>query len=97
MPVGALSAALSGIQRAAAELEASSHNVARMLPQALSEAEAADPETAEGAQAEPESSQPVSIEREMVRQSLAAVQAKASMRVISVELDLIGSLVDIMA
>jgi hypothetical protein len=97
MPVGALSAALTGIQRAAAELEASSHNVARMLPQALREAEAADTETAEGAQAEPESSPPVSIEREMVRQSLAAVQAKASMRVISVELDLIGSIVDIMA
>ena len=97
MPVGALSAALTGIQRAAAELEASSHNVARMLPQALREAEAAEPETAGGVQAEHEPSPPVSLERELVRQSLASVQAKASMRVLDVELDLVGTLVDLMA
>jgi hypothetical protein len=97
MPVGALSAALTGIQRAAAELEASSHNVARILPQALRETGAAETETAEGAQAEHEPSPPVSLERELVRQSLASIQAKASMRVAETELDLLGTLVDLTA
>jgi hypothetical protein len=97
MPVGTLSAARTGIQRAAAELETSSRNVAQFLPQALRAAEQAEAGSAEGVQTGSESSAPPSLEREVVRQSLALVQGQASMRVAEVELELLGTLVDLMA
>jgi hypothetical protein len=104
MPVGTLSAARTGIQRAAAELETSSRNVARFLPQALRAAEQSEPDTAEGVQtgSEPapvgsEAAPVPSLEREIVRQSLALVQGQASIRTAEVELELLGTLVDLMA
>ncbi len=103
MSVGALSSFRSGVHAAGVELERSARRITRFLPEAL---EALDSETQSGAApgatnapapTDPAPEPELNLVREFVRQDLALLQATASMRVAEVELELLGSLVDLKA
>jgi flagellar basal body rod protein FlgG len=101
MAADALSIALSGISGAHKRVEAASHNVANLLTEdfrpvrVLQSSRASGGSTVEVEQAaEPE---PVSLAREFIESDLAAIQAKASARIVEVDLDMLGSLLDILA
>ncbi len=101
MPGTAATIALTGITSATKRIEAASHNVANLQTEEFhplvveQSARAAGGSVAETeVAAEPA---PVSLEREFIESELAAVQAKASARVVTTDLDLLGNLLDILA
>ncbi len=99
MSTGALSSALSGIKAAHQRVNVASHNLANLLTEDFHPLSTRQVTQVEGGvrvevdrATEP---QPVSIADELVGAGLAAIQAKASARVIEVELDVLGSLIDL--
>ena len=93
--------ALTGIASATKRIEAASHNVANLQTEEFhplrvrQSARAAGGSIAEvEVAAEPET---VSVAREFIDSDLAALQAKASARVVKTDLDLLGSLLNIFA
>jgi flagellar hook protein FlgE len=101
VPISAISAGLSGIASAEKRIGVASHNVANLLTEEFRPLEAEQHSRAGGGsyatveqEAEPRE---VDLAREFVGMDVAALQAKASMRVIETELDVLGSLLDIKA
>lgn len=99
MTISATSAGLSGLQAAGARLGASAHNVANWLTEDFHPERTVLSARAEGgvdAQRE-RSAEPAEVDlaAELVEQRLAAVQGRASLRVIETGLDLLGSVLDI--
>lgn len=99
MLAGTLSSALSGIASAHTRIGVASHNLANQLTEDFRPLRSHQFSRATGGSvaqveqvAEPE---PVSVAREFVESEIAAVQARSSARMIKVELDLIGGLLDI--
>jgi flagellar hook protein FlgE len=101
MPISAISAGLSGIASAEKRIGVASHNVANLLTEDFRPLAAEQHSRAEGGSSATvqKESEPreVDLARELVGMDTAAIQAKASMRVIETELDLLGSLLDIEA
>ncbi len=101
MPGATATIALTGITSATKRIEAASHNVANLQTEQFhpvrvkQSARAAGGSVAETeVAAEPA---PVSLEREFIESDSAAVQATASARVVKADLDLLGSLLDILS
>ena len=99
MLIDATSAALSGLRAAGARLGSSAHDVANLLTEDF------HPERAVQS-AEPTGGVSTRVERapapaevdlasELVDQDLAALQGRASLRVLDVQLGLLGSLLDL--
>ena len=96
------SVALSGIRAAIDRIQASSHNVANLSTEGFRPVKVTQVE--EGASggtrvrveqaAQPE---PVDVVDEIVSANVASIQARASMRVLETDLDLMGSLIDTLA
>jgi hypothetical protein len=102
MAVGALSSFRAGIHSAGVELERSSRRITRLLPEALERLDPQPQNAAGTANAQPPPASPnpepeLNLAREFVRQDLALLQARASIRVAETELDLLGSLIDLKA
>ena len=101
MAAGALSAALSGIKAAHQRVHAASHNVANLLTEDFHLVKTRQVLLAEGGvrieMDRAEEPEPVSIADELVGSSLTVIQAKASARVVDMDLDLLGSLLDLHA
>ena len=98
MPVGAVGNALSGISSAFARRNVVAHNVANLLTEEVRPLRAQQIERqGGGSRVEVERSETprqVDLARELVDGEVASVQAKASLRVLDTELDLVGSLLD---
>lgn len=99
MTISATSAGLSGLQAAGVRMSASAHNVANLQTEEFHPERVVQSERAEGGvsahierSAEPES---VDLARELVDQRMADLQARASLRVIDTELEMLGSVLDI--
>jgi flagellar basal body rod protein FlgC len=99
MKVDAASVALSGLRASGERLRASAHNVANLLTEDFrpervvqsAEAEGGVSTTVERAATPAE----VDLASELVDQQLAALQGKASLRVLDVHLDMLGSVLDL--
>jgi flagellar basal body rod protein FlgB len=98
MLVRAISNALSGIRSASRRQEVSAHNVANLLtddfqPQRTLQREAREGGSTAEVQrsATPES---VDVAEEFVQQSLAALQTRASLRVLGTSLELVDEILD---
>jgi flagellar hook protein FlgE len=96
--VTAISAGIAGIDAASRRIGVASHNIANLLTQDFRplratqlSSGAAGVEVAIEQAPQPE---PVSLEQELVGMMTASLQARASMRVIDTDLDLVGSLID---
>ncbi len=99
--IDGLSAALSGIHSAERRVAASAHNVANLQTEDLRPLRATQ-STAPGGGSQVHVHQeaearPVHLARELALQMLAGVQFQASLRVLEVEGDLRGRLVDLRA
>ncbi len=98
MPTSAIGSSLSGIQSAIARRNVSAHNVANLQTEDFRPLRARQSEVpAGGSRVEVEQSREpreVDLAAEFVDSSVASVQAKASLRVLDTELDLVGSLID---
>jgi phage-related minor tail protein len=98
MGVDAIGSSLSGVSSAFARRNATAHNVANLLTEDFRPLRARQFEVeAGGSRVEVErAAQPETLDlaREFVDSSLASVQAKASLRVLDTDLDLIGTLID---
>ena len=98
---GALSIALSGISSAHKRVEVASHNVANYLTEdfrPLRTHQSSEATGGSSVQVEQASQpEPVDLAKEFIESDLAAVQAKASARVVNTELDVLGSLLDLHA
>jgi len=101
LPGAPATIALTGIASATKRIEAASHNVANLQTEEFQpvrvrqSARAAGGSIAEAeVAARPE---PVSVAREFIESDLAAIQAKASARLVKADLELLGSLLDILA
>lgn len=98
MPIDAIGRSLSGIQSAFARQGVTAHNLANTLTEDFRPQRARQLESESGGSRvevdRAEQPREVDIARELVDTSLASVQAKASLRVIDTETDLIGSLID---
>ena len=99
MKADATSIALSGIAAGEKRLQGTSHNLANLLTEDFQPVRTVQEEVAEGGSratleraSEPES---VDIARELVEQTLAALQVKASTRALDTALDNLGTLLDI--
>jgi hypothetical protein len=94
MLIRALSSALSGLQSSSRRMQASSHNVANLLSDDFRPVRTQQSETREGgSQARTERAAdpaPVDIATEFVEHSLAALQFRASLRVLDDSLELLG-------
>lgn len=98
MAVDAIGSSLSGVRSAFARRNASAHNVANLLTEDFRplrtrqlEVEAGGSRVEVERAATPET---IDLARELVDSSVASVQAKASLRVLDTNLDLVGSLID---
>lgn len=93
--------ALSGMQSAQTRVAVSAHNVANLLTEGFHPQRAAQTSLASGGSRATVSTapvaEPVDLDREVVDQIVAKTQYAASARVLGVELDLKGSLLDILA
>jgi len=101
VPAETLSVALSGIESAQRRVQVASQNIANLNTKDFHPIRAQQSSVASGGSVleterspEPE---PVSVAGEYVGMDLAAVQAKASARVVATDLDLLGSLLDLHA
>ncbi|MEE9279225.1 MAG: hypothetical protein V3V67_03530 [Myxococcota bacterium] len=99
MKADATSIALSGIAAGERRLQGTSHNLANLLTEDFQPVRTVQEEVAEGGSdatleraSEPED---VDIARELVEQTLAALQVKASTRALDSALNNLGSLLDI--
>jgi flagellar hook protein FlgE len=101
MGVGALYSAISGITSSSRRIGVSAHNLANLGTEDFRPLESHQSSVAEGGSevrvTQAEEPRQVEIQDEFVEQIISSVQAKASMRTIETELELIGSLLDIMA
>ncbi len=98
MGVDAIGSSLSGVRSAFERRNASAHNVANLLTEEFRPLRARQSEVEAGGSrveieraARPET---VDLAKELVDSSLASVQAKASLRVLDTDLDLVGTLID---
>jgi flagellar hook protein FlgE len=93
--------ALSGMQSAQTRVAVSAHNVANLLTEGFHPQRAVQTSLASGGSratvATAAAPEPVDLEREIVGQIVAKTQYAASARVLGVELDLKGSLLDVLA
>lgn len=93
--------ALSGMRSAQTRVAVSAHNVANLLTEGFRPQRAVQTSLAAGGSqamvATSPAPEPVSLEREIVDQIVAKTQFKASARVLDVELEMRGSLLDILA
>ena len=101
MPSNAIGPALSGIHAAFERRAASAHNVANLQTEDFRPLRTRQVEVQSGGvrvevdrAAEPRE---VDLAGELVSSSVASVQARASLRVLDTELDLVGSLIDTLA
>ncbi len=101
MPGATASIALTGIASATKRIEAASHNIANLQTEDFHPVRVNQSSRAAGGSiadvevaAEPE---PVSVAHEYIESELASVQAKASARMVETDLELLGSLLDILA
>jgi flagellar basal body rod protein FlgG len=97
--ISALSASLSGISAGSARIHAAAHNVANLLTDDFRPARVTQSAVESGGTrvevdyaAEP---RPVEYAEEAVQMIMGSVQARASMRVLEVDLDLLGGLLDL--
>ena len=99
--LGALSSALSGIASAHTRVAVASHNVANLLTEDFRPLRSHQSSRATGGSVadvvQADQPEPVSVAREFVDAELASVQARSSARLIKVELDLVGGLLDILS
>ena len=99
MLIDATSAAISGLRAAGVRLGTSAHNVANLLTEDFrSERVIQSDEPTRGVSARVERAPvpaEVDLASEFVDQDLAALQGRASLRVLDVQLDLLGSLLDL--
>ncbi len=96
------SVALSGVRAAIDRIQASSHNVANLSTEGFRPIKVRQVEegAAGGARVQVERAsqpEPVDIVDELVSAKVASLQARASMRVLETDLDLMGSLLDTIA
>jgi flagellar hook-associated protein FlgK len=93
--------ALSGMRSAQTRVAVSAHNVANLLTEGFSPQRAVQTSLPAGGShamvATSPAPEPVSLEREIVDQIVAKTQFKASARVLDVDLEMRGSLLDILA
>ena len=93
--------ALSGMQSAQTRVAVSAHNVANLLTDGLRPQRAVQTSLASGGSRAmvqtAVSPEPVELDREIVEQIVAKAQFEASARVLGVDLELKGSLLDILA
>ncbi|MFQ5514898.1 MAG: flagellar basal body rod protein [Myxococcota bacterium] len=98
---GTLSIALSGIEAAEQRIGTASHNVANLLTDDFHPLRTTQSARASGGVStrteRSEDPAEVSLAHELVGAELASVQARASLRVADVELDLLGRLIDLHA
>ncbi len=101
MPGAATSIALSGIASGTKRIEAASHNIANLQTEDFHPLRVRQSARAEGGSIaeverapEPEA---VSLAHELINSELAAVQIKASARMAETDLEILGSLLDILA
>jgi flagellar hook protein FlgE len=98
---GTLSIGLSGIASAIKRVEVSSHNIANLQTEdfrPLRSRQYSRDTGGSGVDVEPAAEpERVSVAREFVDTELAAVQAKASARVLKTDLEILGSILDILA
>ena len=101
MPGAATSIALSGITSGTKRIEAASHNIANLQTEDFHPVRVRQSALAEGGSiAEVERApepEPVSLAHELIESELAAVQIKASARMAEIDLEVLGSLLDILA
>lgn len=101
MPGATASIGLTGIASATKRIEAASHNIANLQTEDFHPVRVAQSSrVAGGSVAEAEVSpepKPVSVAHEFIESDLAALQAKASARIVETDLELLGSLLDILA
>jgi flagellar basal body rod protein FlgG len=99
MPIDALSAALSGVRAAGVRLQVSAHNVANLGTDDFHPERVVQMDDAlSGVQTRVERSPvpaEVDLASELVEQRLASLQGRASLRVLDVQLGLLGSLLDL--
>ena len=101
MPGGTLSVALTGISAASDRLQASGHNLANTVTEGFHPVRVEQIDQGEatgGVRVEiSRSEQPeeVDIAREFLQADFAALQARASMRVMETDLELLGRLIDL--
>jgi len=99
MPTSAIGSSLSGIQTAFARRNASAHNVANVLTEDFKPLRTEQSESPSGGSRaevrQAEEPREVDLAQEFVSSSVADVQARASLRVLDTELDLVGSIIDI--
>jgi flagellar basal body rod protein FlgG len=99
MLLDALSAAVSGVRAAGARLRSSAHNVANLLtedfhPERVVQAAEAQGGVNTRVERSPAPAE-VDLAAELVEQQRAALAGKASLRVIDVQLDLLGRVIDL--
>jgi flagellar hook protein FlgE len=101
MRIDALSVAVTGITSASRRISVASHNLANIETEGFTPLQSRQSSVAPaGSEVEilrAEHPAPPDIATEIVGMNVAKLQAKASMRVIETELDLLGSLLDIKA
>jgi hypothetical protein len=99
MRLDAISAALSGVRAAGVRLRASAHSVANLLTDDFHPERVVQSAEAQGGVSTRVERSPVPAEvdlaSELVDQQLASLQARASLRVLEVESDLLGRVLDL--
>ncbi len=99
MSMSALSASLSGISAGSARIHAAAHNVANLLTENFRPLRVTQYAVGSGGtRVEVEqaaTARPVEYAEEALQLMLGSVQARASMRVLETDLDLLGGLLDI--